>query len=169
MDITLKYKNGNVVIIAISIAIVAALDIICIVEAFNERIYALYPVIVLSALLCAFIYVLIRHYTKWSSKIIISPEGVRQTDEEIIPKNSIDYCYIHIRDFFINEGRHMDLTRTYGINKGMKMLVVVLKDGSTRRINIEDYQKIDAEHFHERVNSMDGMPLFKEPITEHIN
>ncbi len=63
----------------------------------------------------------------------------------------------------------MDLTRTYGINKGMKMLVVVLKDGSTRRINIEDYQKIDAEHFHERVNSMDGMPLFKEPITEYIN
>ena len=79
MDITLKYKKGNVVICAISIAVAAVLDITCIIEAFNGRIYALYPVIVLSALIVAFIYVFAKNYNKWSSKIIISPEGVRQT------------------------------------------------------------------------------------------
>lgn len=169
MDITLKYKKGNVVICAISIVVAAVLNITCIIEAFNGRIYALYPVIVLTALLCAFIYVFLRNYSKWSSRIIISPEGIRQTDGEFIPKSEIDYCYIHIRDFFINEGRHLDLTRTYGINKSMKMLMVVLKRGSTCRLNIDDYQKIDVNHFHEKVNAIDGMPLFKEPVKEHIN
>ncbi len=169
MDITLKYKKGNVVICAIIIVVAAVLDITCIFEAFNGRIYALYPVIVLSALIVAFIYVFAKNYNKWSSKIIISPEGVRQTYGEFIPKSEIDYCYIHIRSLFINEGRHIDLTRTYGINKGMRKLVVTLKDGTTHRFDIEDYGKTDPVHFHEKVNAIDGMPQFKEAIIEYFN
>ena len=126
-------------------------------------VYALQELEQLQLGLVKALYVFFRERKRYRKTIVISPEGIKTEEGELVKTETIDHCYLHFCDMFIRGGKYDS------IDKRFYRLIVVFKDGRKKRIDLEDYGVSfkRAESFHKEVNAIPGMPLFVDPIIEH--
>ena len=110
------------------------------------------------------LFVFLKERKRYRRTIVISPEGIKTEDGELVKAETIDHCYLHFCEMSISGGKYDS------IDKSFYRLIVVFKDGRKKRIDLEDYGVSfkRAESFHKEVNAIEGMPLFKEPIIEKL-
>lgn len=106
-----------------------------------------------------------REWKRCRKTIVISPEGIKTEEGELLETKNIDYCYIHFCDFFIRGGRG-----SY-IDKSFLRLIVIMKDGRRIGLDLQHYGRFPLKKiraFHQEINALPGMPLFKEPVIERF-
>ena len=163
MEITLKYSSRPKVYAAILFVTALTATFMFLIE--PEDPVAYLPGTIISgvfALLMLFRYS--KERTRSYKTVVISPKGIKTAEEELVKADTIDHCYLHVCDFFIRGSRGDSIDRSFF------RLIVVLKDGAEKRIDLEDYgiSLKRAESFHLEVNATPGMPLFKEPVIERL-
>lgn len=123
----------------------------------------IYGAVVMLLFASVALYVFFRERKRYRKTIVISPEGIKTEEGELVKTETIDHCYLHFCDMFIRGGKYDS------IDKRFYRLIAVFKDGRKKRIDLEDYGVSfkRAESFHKEVNAIPGMPLFVDPIIEH--
>ena len=142
------------------VTLAAAIAVLIIPE--DPRGY-IYGAVVLLLFAAVALYVFLREKRRFRKTIVISPDGIKTEEGELVKADTIEHCYLHFCDMSISGSKYDS------IDKSFYRLIVVFKDGRQKRIDLEDYgvSLKRAESFHKEVNAIEGMPLFKEPIIEH--
>lgn len=161
MEITLKYSSRYMVYTVILIVASLAATITFIFG--PEKPLAYLHGTLFSAVFCVIMVVFFLKEKKRCNKaVVISPKGIKTEDGELLRADTIDHCYLHLCDFFIQGGRGGS------IDKSFFRLIVVLKDGGEKCIDLLGYRISfkRVKSLHQEVNAIPGMPLFKEPLIE---
>lgn len=162
MEVSIKYGRGYIIAFGILAAmlIAAAVAIAVVAIQKGEFLGYLYAWLIFLALAAIMTFHFIREFRKRNKTITISPEGIRDGDGGLIPAGEIDYCFINYRYFRLRTARYEWL------DKSFKHLVVVRKDGKKTTLDLAGY-KIGEKQivpFHEKVNSLPGMPEFRPSV-----
>ena len=163
MEIILRYSSKTLVYSIILIVVMLAAAVLLIVLPEEPQGYIFGAVIF--ALVAAVVMVqLFKEIKRCRKTVVISPEGIKTEEGELLEAAAIDHCYLHFCDMFISGGKYNSL------DKSFYRLVVKFKDGKTKTIDLEDYgiSFNRAKNFHQEVNAIPGMPLFKEPVIENL-
>ena len=159
----MRYSSRVMVYAAILfvVTLVAAIVVLVIPEDPRGYIYGAVVMLLFSGVA---LFVFLKERKRYRRTIVISPEGIKTEDGELVKAETIDHCYLHFCEMSISGGKYDS------IDKSFYRLIVVFKDGRKKRIDLEDYGVSfkRAESFHKEVNAIEGMPLFKEPIIEKL-
>ena len=163
MSITLRYSSRVMVYAAILFVATLAAAIAVLIIPEDPRGY-IYGAVVLLLFAAVALYVFLREKRRFRKTIVISPDGIKTEEGELVKAETIDHCYLHFCDMSISGSKYDS------IDKSFYRLIVVFKDGRQKRIDLEDYGVSfkRAESFHEEVNAIEGMPLFKDPVIEKL-
>lgn len=159
----MRYSSRVMVYAAILFVATLAAAIAVLIIPEDPRGY-IYGAVVLLLFAAVALYVFLREKRRFRKTIVISPDGIKTEEGELVKAETIDHCYLHFCDMSISGSKYDS------IDKSFYRLIVVFKDGRQKRIDLEDYGVSfkRAESFHEEVNAIEGMPLFKEPIIEKL-
>ena len=163
MDVTLRYRSRVMAYAAILFVATLAAAIAVLIIPEDPKGY-IYGAVVMLLFAGVALYVFLKERKRSRRTIVISPEGIKTEDGEMVKAETIDHCYLHFCDMSIRGGKYES------IDKSFYRLIVAFKDGRQKRIDLEDYGVSfkRAESFHKEVNAIEGMPLFKEPIIEKL-
>lgn len=168
MNIVLPYsRRTRLVLGALTAAAYAAAIVLVVLGALTSQLRgSLYAVAVFAILAVILTVRLVKELRRPHGPLEISPEGITLADGEIIPAASIASCHVHYRVFMVRDTRYGDG------DKGFCRIVVLLKDGKKRILDLEDFlfdPEKEAETFHQRVNAAPGLPHFDEPVIERLS
>lgn len=163
MDITLKYSSRMMVYAAILFVAALTVAVLFLVVPQDPTGY-LFGTLVAGAFSVLMLVLFLKERKRCRKTVVISPEGIQTEDGALLEAAAIDHCYLHICDLFI------PAEKGGSIDKSFCHLIVVFKDGREKCIDLKDYgiSFKKAESLHTVVNTIPGMPLFKEPVIEHF-
>ena len=163
MEITLKYQSRTLVYAGI-LFVVALVTTIALIVVPDDNTGYLYSAFVSGFFAVIVLVIFLKEKKRAGQTIVISPEGIRTAQGELVKASDIDLCYLHFCDLFIRGGKYSS------IDKSFSRLIIVFKDGRQKRLDIEDFgiSIKDAETFHKKVNTINGLPLFKDPVIERF-
>ena len=163
MNITLRYSSRVMVYAAILFVATFAAAIAMLTVPKDPRGY-IYGAVVMLLFGGVALFVFLKERKRYRKTVVISPEGIKTEDGELVKAETIDHCYLHFCEMSISGSKYDS------IDKSFYRLMVVFKDGRQKRIDLEDYGVSfkRAESFHKEVNAIEGMPQFIDPIIEHL-
>ena len=168
MSIILPYsRRTSIVLGALTAAAYAAAIVLLVLSVLTSQLRgSLFAVAVFAVLAVILTVRLVKELRRPHGPLEISPEGITLPDGETIPAASIDSCHVHYKVFKVRDTRYGDG------DKGFCRIVVLLRDGKKRIIDLEDFRfdpEKEAETFHSRVNAAPGLPHFDEPVIERLS
>ena len=167
MPVVLQSRRIIIGLICIAVAVYAATIVLIVLAALTSQMRgSIFAIVVLAALSAILTVKLVKEIRRPHGPLVISPEGITLSDGETIPAGGIDSCHIHYRVFSVRDTRYGDG------DKGFARIVVLLKDGKKRIIDLGAFRfdpEKEAETFHQRVNAVEGLPHFEEPVIERLS